>query len=108
MELQKSYTEPSTKKGMTSMNWITTVLGALYIVSPVDIIPDAIPVVGWMDDLLIAVTSVSTVLDSQLSQSNKTLSIMLKALKYISFSLFVIIALLILIFGAFMYQLFVN
>lgn len=28
-------------------------LGLLYGVSPIDILPDVIPVVGWMDDLVI-------------------------------------------------------
>lgn len=30
---------------------LITLLGAAYIISPVDLIPDAIPVVGWIDDL---------------------------------------------------------
>jgi len=30
-----------------------TVLGVLYIVSPVDLLPDFIPGVGWLDDLLV-------------------------------------------------------
>lgn len=108
MELQRTFKEQSIKNGMSTMNWITTILGTLYVISPVDFIPDAIPVVGWIDDILIAVSSISTVINSQLSQTNRTLSNMLKALKYISFSLFIIIALLILIFGAIIYQLIVN
>jgi uncharacterized membrane protein YkvA (DUF1232 family) len=27
---------------------------AAYVVSPIDPVPDAIPVVGWLDDLLVA------------------------------------------------------
>ena len=30
----------------------------LYTVSPVDVIPDVIPVVGWMDDLLLLVWTI--------------------------------------------------
>ncbi len=29
---------------------VAIVLGLLYIISPIDLIPDFIPVVGWMDD----------------------------------------------------------
>lgn len=30
---------------------IITLLALLYIVSPLDLIPDVIPLVGWLDDL---------------------------------------------------------
>ncbi|MDR0216910.1 MAG: DUF1232 domain-containing protein [Comamonas sp.] len=32
---------------------LATVLAALYVVSPIDFIPDTIPVLGWLDDGLI-------------------------------------------------------
>ncbi|QIL71833.1 DUF1232 domain-containing protein [Diaphorobacter sp. HDW4B] len=33
---------------------LVTVLAVLYVVSPIDFIPDTIPVLGWIDDGLIA------------------------------------------------------
>ena len=30
-----------------------TALIALYLLSPVDLIPDALPVIGWVDDLVL-------------------------------------------------------
>ena len=33
---------------------LVTVLAALYIVSPIDFVPDSIPILGWLDDGLIA------------------------------------------------------
>jgi uncharacterized membrane protein YkvA (DUF1232 family) len=32
---------------------IILILALLYIVSPIDLIPDFIPVAGWADDLLV-------------------------------------------------------
>ena len=32
---------------------LVTVLAALYIVSPIDFVPDSIPLLGWLDDGLI-------------------------------------------------------
>lgn len=32
---------------------ILIVLAILYILSPIDLVPDVIPVVGWADDLVV-------------------------------------------------------
>jgi len=45
---------PEMKKG--GMNkWLAASLCFLYIVWPIDIVPDFLPVVGWGDDVLAAV-----------------------------------------------------
>ncbi len=31
--------------------WLLVTLSALYVLSPVDLIPDVIPIVGWLDDI---------------------------------------------------------
>jgi len=36
-------------------NWIIGLLAILYIASPIDFIPDFIPIVGWIDDLFVLV-----------------------------------------------------
>ena len=38
------------------------VLALIYIISPVDVIPDPIPVVGWADDVAVGVGAGATCL----------------------------------------------
>lgn len=40
------------------MLWIPiliTILGLIYIISPIDLIPDVIPIIGWSDDALVGI-----------------------------------------------------
>ena len=57
-------------------------LAALYDVSPVDIIPD-IPVVGWIDDILITLTAILNRIQQFTKETAHTLSIIAKILKWI-------------------------
>ena len=43
---------------MTKMDKIVLVLALLYCLSPVDIIPDVVPVIGLLDDVLVVLASV--------------------------------------------------
>lgn len=38
------------KTGSTSKKVIIVILAVAYTISPIDLIPDFIPVIGWMDD----------------------------------------------------------
>ncbi len=42
-------TQPMPKEGWK--RGIIAILAILYILSPLDLLPDIIPVVGWLDDL---------------------------------------------------------
>ena len=33
------------------MDWIIIIILGLYILSPLDFIPDFIPIIGWIDDI---------------------------------------------------------
>jgi uncharacterized membrane protein YkvA (DUF1232 family) len=42
---------------------ITLGLAAAYVVSPIDLIPDAVPVIGWADDLLLIMFAIDSLID---------------------------------------------
>lgn len=37
---------------------VLTLVAVIYIISPIDFIPDIIPVVGWIDDLFVGLMGV--------------------------------------------------
>jgi uncharacterized membrane protein YkvA (DUF1232 family) len=41
---------PPKRKPSTPLAWIILILAIIYVVSPVDAIPDVIPIIGWIDD----------------------------------------------------------
>jgi uncharacterized membrane protein YkvA (DUF1232 family) len=41
---------------------VILILALLYIISPIDLIPDVIPVLGWADDLAVGVGAGAAVL----------------------------------------------
>ena len=63
--------------------WIGAALAVLYMVSPVDILPDVIPVAGWVDDLLITVTGGLNLIQSYVKEGNETLASILGMIKWV-------------------------
>lgn len=54
--------------------WLVVFGSLLYLVSPFDIAPDVLPIIGWLDDGIIAtllVTEVSQLLFEQVNASRK-------------------------------------
>lgn len=54
--------------------WLVVFGSLLYLVSPLDISPDVFPIIGWIDDGIIAtllVTEVSQLLFEQINASKK-------------------------------------
>ena len=49
------------KRGKT-WGWVFVGLAAFYLISPIDLIPDIIPVIGWLDDALIGATAVTNLI----------------------------------------------
>ncbi len=55
-------------------SWLVILGSILYLVGPIDISPDVFPIIGWLDDGLVAtllVTEVSQVLRENFKNQNK-------------------------------------
>ena len=72
-----------TKSNGTGWAWFWMCIACLYSLSPIDIIPDFIPVAGWADDILALGTSALNLLQVYTRNSNEALSAILKTLKYL-------------------------
>jgi len=68
----------------------------LYDISPIDISPDVIPFVGWIDDIGITVVAALNFIQQMASDQN---SFFVKMLKYIKWILVCIVVLLLLALG---------
>ena len=41
---------------------LIVILAVLYVLSPIDFLPDIVPVVGWIDDIVVALTAIAVAL----------------------------------------------
>ena len=75
--------QQSQESGNNRWAWFWMIVSVLYGLSPVDVVPDVVPVAGWMDDVVGIGVSALNLLQSYTEQSNATLSAILKMLKKI-------------------------
>ncbi len=76
---------------------VFTVLALIYDISPIDLAPDAIPVLGWLDDIGVTVIAVMNLYQQFAKNQNSLLVRTVKILKWI---LILICVLAILVFAA--------
>ncbi|MEB3355182.1 MAG: YkvA family protein [Synechococcales bacterium] len=58
----------------TKYRWLIVLGTLLYLLSPIDISPDFLPIIGWIDDGIVAallVSEMSQILLEQLNRRNK-------------------------------------
>jgi DNA-directed RNA polymerase subunit RPC12/RpoP len=75
---------------------IFMVVSVIYAISPIDLSPDAIPVVGWLDDIGLILTSGVNALQ-QFAKNQE--SFMVKILKYIKWFMVIAIVIAAILFG---------
>lgn len=87
--------EPNKNKSLNSiLSWVPFILALIYTISPVDFVPDVIPVAGWGEYVMFLIVSAlhgiqNTVLDKNTS--------IYKIVKYIKWAAFIFSIILILI-----------
>ena len=84
---------------------IIGVLGVLYGISPVDILPDVVTVFGWVDDLVFTGGSILCVMQGFAQDSNAAFAGILKFFKWTLWLLGGIAVLLIALLGGLVYKL---
>ncbi len=60
-----------TKGGMKRTDKLVLVLALLYTLSPLDVIPDVIPIAGFLDDLIVVIMSLRHVTNKNAGPSEK-------------------------------------
>ena len=71
-----------------------------------DILPDVVPVAGWVDDLVIAGSGVLNFIQAKVGETSETLASILGIFKWILIVLGVIAILLIALIGGLIYKMF--
>ncbi|MDM1377665.1 MULTISPECIES: YkvA family protein [Myroides] len=87
---------------------IVGALGLLYGISPIDLVPDVIPVAGWLDDLVIAGGAILHVAEAYLKDYSRSLASLVKMVKWMVWILGGILVLIMALFGVALYSLFTN
>ena len=72
------------------------IMSLLYMVSPIDLAPDAVPVIGWLDDVGFLITATMNLVQ-QFAQDQK--SAMVKILKYAKWLMVIAVVIAALLLG---------
>ena len=62
--------------------WIPLILALIYTVSPIDLIPDFIPIVGWFEDALLVIVGGLNGIQNGVLEANSSLRTLIKYLKW--------------------------
>lgn len=99
--------EVTTKKKTPLSAYVWAVIGLVYAISPLDILPD-VPVIGWVDDFFVLAATWLNLFEQQSGEGNQTLSHVLKYAKWAAIGIGIVAVLLILVLGATLVNLFTK
>ena len=83
MSKYNNYDDNSNKPAQSGVTpWIPLILAIIYTVSPVDLVPDVLPVVGWFEDALLLIVGGLNGVQNGLLDANSSLRGIVKFLKW--------------------------
>ena len=62
--------------------WIPFILAVIYTVSPADLVPDTLPIAGWMEDGLFLIAGLLNGIQNGVLDDNSSLKKIIKFLKW--------------------------
>ena len=62
--------------------WIPLILAVIYTVSPIDLVPDALPIAGWLEDALFLIVGCLNGIQNGVLDDNNSLKKIIKFLKW--------------------------
>ncbi|ASJ22312.1 YkvA family protein [Brachyspira hampsonii] len=78
-----NYDDNSNKPAQSGIApWIPLILALIYTVSPVDLVPDVIPIVGWFEDALLLIVGGLNGIQNGVLEANSSLRGIVKFLKW--------------------------
>ena len=78
-----NYDDNSNKPAQSGITpWIPLILALIYTVSPVDLVPDVIPIVGWFEDALFLIVGGLNGIQNGVLEANSSLRGIVKFLKW--------------------------
>lgn len=87
--------EPYKNKSLNSiLSWIPFILALIYTISPVDFIPDVIPVAGWGEDAMFLIVSALHGIQNTVLDKNTSIYKIIKYIKWASLILTIIFILI--------------
>lgn len=86
--------------------WIGAILSMLYVLSPFDLVPDAVPIAGLLEDVLIGMAGILNLIESYGGNFNGLLARTIKIAKWIILMAAVLIMLVGLLLGVLVYHAF--
>ena len=80
MSEYKEYDNKPASQGIKP--WIPLILALIYTISPVDLVPDFIPIVGWFEDALLLIVGGLNGIQHGILDANRSLRTLIKFVKW--------------------------